>query len=65
MSGASPDRSAMASIDTRERASFGLRAVARPEPATIRDLLLVGLTIASERLTRSPSSGWTRSSARS
>jgi uncharacterized membrane protein YoaK (UPF0700 family) len=37
----------MASIDARELASFGLRALARPEPSTIRDLLLVGLTFAS------------------
>jgi uncharacterized membrane protein YoaK (UPF0700 family) len=37
----------MASIDARERAPFGLRAVARPEPSTVRDLLLLGLTVAS------------------
>jgi uncharacterized membrane protein YoaK (UPF0700 family) len=37
----------MATIDTRERSSVGLLAVARPETSTIRDFLLVGLTFAS------------------
>src|SRR3954465_6689852 len=37
----------MASIDAGERATFGLRAVARANPSTVRDLLLVGLTVAS------------------
>jgi uncharacterized membrane protein YoaK (UPF0700 family) len=37
----------MTSIDGRERASFGLRAFTRPEPSTVRDLVLVGLTFAS------------------
>jgi uncharacterized membrane protein YoaK (UPF0700 family) len=37
----------MASIDAGERFSFGLRALARPKPSTVRDLALVGLTFAS------------------
>ena len=37
----------MATIDARRHPSLGLRAIARLQPATVRDLLLVGLTFAS------------------
>jgi uncharacterized membrane protein YoaK (UPF0700 family) len=37
----------MASIDARQHPLLGLQAVARLQPATVRDLLLVGLTFAS------------------
>jgi uncharacterized membrane protein YoaK (UPF0700 family) len=37
----------MASINAQPRASISVRAAARPEPATVRNLLLVALTFAS------------------